>query len=77
MDKGFTIAYAIRRYRDDGDGRNGEEGKVERYTEDMIKQIAVNTGHSAQMLRAMNRNGFVPLVGGLLDNRLGDIYQSI
>jgi hypothetical protein len=49
--------------------------KVERYEEDMITQIVVNTGHSAQLLRAMNRGGFVPLAGTLADNRPDGIYQ--
>ena len=49
--------------------------KVERYKEDIIKHIAVNTGHSAQLLRAMNRGGLVPPAGTLADTRPNGIYQ--
>ena len=49
--------------------------QVEICKADRITQIAVNTCLSAQMLRAMNRNGFVPLAGSLGDDRPDDLYQ--
>ena len=49
--------------------------QVERYKEDMIKQIAVNTGHSAQMLRAMNWGGYATTTASLADDRNEVGYQ--
>ena len=52
-----------------------ERDKIERYTDDMIKQIAASTGQSAQMLRAMNRGQSVPSVNTLAYNRSEGIDQ--
>ena len=51
--------------------------KVERYKEDMIKQIAVNTGRSAKVLRAMNRRVYAPSTASVLtdDSRTDFDYQ--
>ena len=51
-----------------------QQEKIERYKEDITKQIAANTWQSAQMLRAMNRGVYVPLATGIVDNRLDSIY---
>ena len=39
--------------------------KIERYKDDLIRQIAYNTGHPAQLLRAMNRRQIVRCVPSL------------
>ena len=40
----------------------------------MIKQKAVNTGHSAQFLRAMHREGYVPPAGSLVDDSSDNMF---
>ena len=49
--------------------------KIERYKDDLIRQIAQNTGHPAQLLRAMNRRRFVPSMASLADSRAESDYQ--
>ena len=49
--------------------------KIERYKDDLIRQIAYNTGHPAQLLRAMNRRRFVPSMASLADSRAESDYQ--
>ena len=51
--------------------------KIERYKDDLIRQIAYNTGHPAQLLRAMNRRRFVPSMASLADSRAESDYQDL
>ncbi|MFM7985360.1 MAG: hypothetical protein ACKPKO_39210, partial [Candidatus Fonsibacter sp.] len=51
--------------------------KIERYKDDLIRQIAYNRGHPAQLLRAMNRRRFVPSMASLADSRAESDYQDI
>ena len=47
------------------------------YRDDLIRQIAYNTGHPAQLLRAMNRRHIVPSISRLADSRPDSSYQDL
>ncbi|MFM7978345.1 MAG: hypothetical protein ACKPKO_03435, partial [Candidatus Fonsibacter sp.] len=57
--------------------RHGTQRKTERYKDDLVRQIAPNTGQPAQVLRAVNRRQFVPNTASLVDSRTDDDYQYI
>ncbi|MFM7986167.1 MAG: hypothetical protein ACKPKO_43330, partial [Candidatus Fonsibacter sp.] len=60
----------------DGIGRVGAQRKIERYKDDLIRQIAYNTGQPAQVLRAVNRKQFIPNTASLADSRTDSDYQN-
>ncbi|MFM7990467.1 MAG: hypothetical protein ACKPKO_65230, partial [Candidatus Fonsibacter sp.] len=51
--------------------------KIERYKDDLIRQIAYNTGHPAQLLRGINSIRFTPSISSLADSRPDSSYQDM
>ena len=51
--------------------------KIERYKDDLIRQIAYNTGHPAQLHRGINRRRFTPSISSLAESRPDSDYQDL
>ena len=50
---------------------------MERYNDEITRQIAQNTGHPTRLLRALNRRRFVPNSASLADSRTDEDFQGV